>query len=286
VNLKGSTGATGPKGDTGPQGPQGLQGPTGAKGNKGDTGATGPTGPKGDKGDIPDHQWSGSSLRFQNPDGQYGSYTDLKGPVGPQGPQGPQGNPGDTLSLVPSKAEAEAGTRNDKLMTPLRTREAVYAYAKYAMAQQLHIQTIYDQSEGLTHQRWSPVLETQCQYKFRGWNIGEATNGGSDRTLYISVLYADGWFQRIAVAQRMQSEAHQLDFELNFDLIQGLPKFSFFLYHNWPGTTNGMTNFGFTSQGHRWVTADYRVPWKIEFYLPNGGWNSGRIEMAQYRHYV
>jgi hypothetical protein len=54
-------------------------------------GAVGPQGPKGDK---PAHDWSGTRLGFENPDGTWGNYVDLKGEkgdTGPQGAQGPQG---------------------------------------------------------------------------------------------------------------------------------------------------------------------------------------------------
>ena len=43
------------------------------------------TGEKGDKGDIgpmPKHDWSGTALRFQNPDGTWGNRVDLKGEPG------------------------------------------------------------------------------------------------------------------------------------------------------------------------------------------------------------
>jgi hypothetical protein len=61
VDLKG------PKGD---QGPQGEQGPKGEQG---------PQGPKGDK---PAHEWQGTSLRFENPDGSWGQFVNLKGQDG------------------------------------------------------------------------------------------------------------------------------------------------------------------------------------------------------------
>lgn len=37
---------------------------------------------KGDKGDMPDHQWDGTSLQFQNPDGTWGNLIDLTGERG------------------------------------------------------------------------------------------------------------------------------------------------------------------------------------------------------------
>lgn len=48
-------------------------------------------GPPGPKGDIPDHQWSGPRLRFQNPDGTWGDYENLKGPRGEPGVDGKNG---------------------------------------------------------------------------------------------------------------------------------------------------------------------------------------------------
>lgn len=37
---------------------------------------------KGEQGEIPKHQWSGTKLRFENPDGTWGKWVDLKGPRG------------------------------------------------------------------------------------------------------------------------------------------------------------------------------------------------------------
>jgi hypothetical protein len=55
--------------------------------------------PTGLIGPAPAHEWSGTSLRFRNPDGSWGSYVNLQGPQGTQGPQGvagPQGLQGPT----------------------------------------------------------------------------------------------------------------------------------------------------------------------------------------------
>lgn len=138
---KGDTGARGPQGERGLQGLQGiqgergLQGPKGDKGDKGDPGYTpvkdvdyfdgepgpkgdqgiqGPKGDKGDqgpKGDKPAHQWSGSQLRLENPDGSWGVYTDLRGPQGEQGLQGPKGDKGDTGLQGP---KGDVGPKGDK----------------------------------------------------------------------------------------------------------------------------------------------------------------------------
>jgi hypothetical protein len=112
TNLKGSTGATGPQGPQGATGPTGPQGPTG---NTGATGSTGPTGATGPSGPAPEHGWSGTSLRFKNPNGTWASYTNLKGatgntgPQGPQGPQGPTGNTGATGATGPTGPEGPEG---------------------------------------------------------------------------------------------------------------------------------------------------------------------------------
>ncbi len=48
-------------------------------------------GPQGPQGETPDHEWSGARLRFQNPDGTWGEYTNLKGPKGAPGVDGKNG---------------------------------------------------------------------------------------------------------------------------------------------------------------------------------------------------
>jgi hypothetical protein len=46
---------------------------------------TGLQGPPGPKGDSPAHEWNSTSLRFENPDGTWGGYVDLQGPIGGRG---------------------------------------------------------------------------------------------------------------------------------------------------------------------------------------------------------
>lgn len=49
---------------------------------------------------APAHQWSGTRLRFANPDGSWGAWTDLQGPRGERGPRGGGGaHPFDLNSL-------------------------------------------------------------------------------------------------------------------------------------------------------------------------------------------
>lgn len=97
----GKDGQDGAKGDQGPQGDRGERGPQGERGPRGLTGARGEIGP------MPEHEWDGTNLRFEEPDG-WGEWVNLKGEkgdkgepgrngiggVGPRGPEGPQGPPG------------------------------------------------------------------------------------------------------------------------------------------------------------------------------------------------
>lgn len=65
--IKGERGLTGDQGIQGIQGERGIQGIQGEKGNK------------------PNHEWNGTNLRFELPDGTWGSYSDLKGAKGDKG---------------------------------------------------------------------------------------------------------------------------------------------------------------------------------------------------------
>ena len=78
----GTAGRDGLDGKVGERGPAGPRGPVGTPGKDGIDGADGERGP------MPDHQWKGTQLRFQKPDGGWGKYTDLKGERGPAGATG------------------------------------------------------------------------------------------------------------------------------------------------------------------------------------------------------
>lgn len=91
----GPQGEQGPKGDEGPQGIQGEVGPVGPIGPIGPVGPVGPQGIQGPIGPIPNHEWQGSSLRFQTGPDTWGQFVDLTGPAGPVGPVGPVGPKGD-----------------------------------------------------------------------------------------------------------------------------------------------------------------------------------------------
>lgn len=102
IRVEGQTNYTyvelkGEKGNQGIQGIQGDRGPQGVQGIKGD---------KGDKGDKIKHQWSGTILKLENPDGSFDGGVNLKGDkgekgdIGPKGPQGVQGPAGNGQSYV------------------------------------------------------------------------------------------------------------------------------------------------------------------------------------------
>lgn len=72
-----------------------------AKGDPGDPGAP------GRKGDMPDHEWQGTRLRFQKPDGRWGEFVDLRGEKGRDGRSVVLGGGGrrfDPATLAPAAA--------------------------------------------------------------------------------------------------------------------------------------------------------------------------------------
>lgn len=99
--------------------PAGPQGPKGDKGEKGDPWRyedftpeqlADLKGAKGDKGDMPAHQWSGTSLQFEMPNGEWGTAVDLKGDQGIQGIQGEEGPKGEQGEKGDKPAHEWSGT--------------------------------------------------------------------------------------------------------------------------------------------------------------------------------
>lgn len=72
-------GKDGSDGKDGKDGKSGKAGKNGTDGIDGLPGAPGIDGEKGEKGDVPKHEWFGTKLRFELPDGKWGEYTDLQG---------------------------------------------------------------------------------------------------------------------------------------------------------------------------------------------------------------
>ena len=98
VGQTGPTGANGKDGRDGTDGKDGREGPRGHTGQAGAPGADGKRGPKGEKGEpgkqgdpgpAPQHEVSGSKIRFKNPDGSWGKW--LKAPKGEKGADGQNG---------------------------------------------------------------------------------------------------------------------------------------------------------------------------------------------------
>lgn len=96
---------------------------TGMKGDKGDKGETGERGPagvdgkdgvQGPQGTAPQHQWTGTRLTFQNPDGSWADPVDLSGPQGVQGPEGPTGSQGIQGPEGPQGPVGPQGASGDK----------------------------------------------------------------------------------------------------------------------------------------------------------------------------
>jgi hypothetical protein len=71
-----------------------LKGEKGDKGDQGEQGERGEQGEQGETGPAPKHQWDGTRLRFERPDGTWGAWVDLKGAMGAAGSGG-----GGSLSL-------------------------------------------------------------------------------------------------------------------------------------------------------------------------------------------
>jgi hypothetical protein len=66
---------------------------------------------------VPAHQWDGTKLYFQNPDGTWGEPVDLLGPQGPQGnlgPKGDQGPKGEKGDTGPRGAQGPTGPQGPK----------------------------------------------------------------------------------------------------------------------------------------------------------------------------
>lgn len=117
LGLTGISGTGGSGGDAGPQGPAGARGPTGSKGDRGPVGPQGPrgytgasggvgargqTGSTGARGPTPTHGWSGTSLRFIQSNGAWGSFVNLKGSTGARGLTGATGPRGLTGASGPA----------------------------------------------------------------------------------------------------------------------------------------------------------------------------------------
>lgn len=83
--VRGERGEPGPVGADGKDGRPGRDGKDGRPGRDGKDGADGRDGKDGERGPMPDHEWKGTKLRFQKPEGGWGKFVDLKGEKGAAG---------------------------------------------------------------------------------------------------------------------------------------------------------------------------------------------------------
>lgn len=90
----GPAGKDGRDGKDGVNGADGRYGRAGAPGPAGKDGRDGKDGAPGPKGDKPDHEWIGTGLRFEKPDGTWGETVDLRGQKGSRGDKGASGGGG------------------------------------------------------------------------------------------------------------------------------------------------------------------------------------------------
>lgn len=109
VRQPGPAGVDGSAGRDGRDGKDGLDGKDGRNGVDGKNGRDGRDGADGKDGAVgpaPKHEWRGTKLRFQQPDGAWGKLVDLQGPKGERGPTGYSAGGGswgynDTPATVP-----------------------------------------------------------------------------------------------------------------------------------------------------------------------------------------
>lgn len=65
---------------------------------QGEPGVPGAQGERGDTGPMPAHEWRGTQLRFEKPDGTWGDFVELRGPKGARGDRGASGGGGGSSS--------------------------------------------------------------------------------------------------------------------------------------------------------------------------------------------
>jgi len=96
-------------------GKNGRDGKDGRDGLDGKNGRDGKDGLPGPKGDIPAHEWEGTKVRFQNQDGSWGEFVDLKGKDGHNGLDGKDGEPG---KMGPQGYPGHQGPQGDPGIPP------------------------------------------------------------------------------------------------------------------------------------------------------------------------
>ena len=97
-------------------------------------------GDPGPKGDKPDHNWSSTSLRFQKPDGSWGSFVKL------QGPEGPPGLDGQDYSAFGSSFTSEGTvSSNSPTLVEILPDSVRLNPGFYAVSTSMHFSGVYNQ---------------------------------------------------------------------------------------------------------------------------------------------
>lgn len=144
----GVAGKDGGAGKDGAPGKDGKQGETGPADKVGKDGKPGKDGAKGGKGDKPAHEWIGSGLRFEKPDGTWGETVDLRGQKGAHGSRGGGGG------CAPAGFDIDAlPAASDELPTEFLALQ-VGTWAKVTYTQ---MQNLAGRSRCSSHRRRSSV---------------------------------------------------------------------------------------------------------------------------------
>ncbi len=128
--VPGPQGEPGARGARGPEGLAGEPGAPGADGQQGPQGKDGQPGPQGPKGDKPDHEWAGTALRFEKPDGTWGEAVDLKGAPAKRG-----GGGGSAAPAQPAAPTSPVFTYTDGLLTSASYSDGSIKTMSYAAGQ-------------------------------------------------------------------------------------------------------------------------------------------------------
>jgi len=157
------------------------------KGPKGDQGPQGEQGPKGDK---PAHEWQGTSLRFENPDGSWGQFVNLKGQDGT--------GAGDMLKSTydtNDDGKVDAADNADKLGG---IAASLYALKSYVDAATTH------KAETMQYEGWKYKInnpyENGGSLALKGQLHCHTTNSDGEKTPYeLGVMYKNAGYDFLSI---------------------------------------------------------------------------------------
>ncbi len=149
----------------------------------------GPQGPEGEKGDMPDHDWDGTEIRFQLPNGDWGAFVDLEGPDGPQGEQGPEGPEGPEgpaggvagpMETVSAAGVTVAGDSSQDVSVQFNCSEHTGAQVQ-VMRIEVTVTPVNGAPDNFRFQLYSEVARTNMVYELDTSEDGDYTPGDSVR---------------------------------------------------------------------------------------------------------